>query len=71
MTKRVMAAQRKYQPRIPVSTYRLQLSHEFTFSDSRAIIPYLAGLGITGLYTSPYLEARRDSLHGYDVINFG
>jgi (1->4)-alpha-D-glucan 1-alpha-D-glucosylmutase len=57
--------------RIPVSTYRLQLNHAFTFADAREILPYLAELGITDLYTSSYLKARPGSLHGYDIVDFG
>lgn len=29
---------------------------------------YLAGLGVSHLYTSPYLQARSGSEHGYDVV---
>ncbi|MGD0229646.1 MAG: malto-oligosyltrehalose synthase [Syntrophorhabdales bacterium] len=65
-----MAMEQEYQPRIPLSTYRLQLNREFTFSEARAIIGYLADLGITDLYTSSYLKAREGSLHGYDIVNF-
>jgi (1->4)-alpha-D-glucan 1-alpha-D-glucosylmutase len=55
--------------RAPVSTYRLQLHREFTFADVRAIVPYLSSLGVTDCYTSPYMMARPNSLHGYDVTN--
>jgi (1->4)-alpha-D-glucan 1-alpha-D-glucosylmutase len=55
--------------RIPVATYRLQLNSQFGFKDVRAIIDYLHELGITDLYTSPLLQARRGSLHGYDVTD--
>jgi (1->4)-alpha-D-glucan 1-alpha-D-glucosylmutase len=66
-----MAREHEYRPRIPVSTYRLQLNREFTFSDARRIIGYLTDLGITDVYASSYLKARQGSLHGYDIVDFG
>lgn len=50
-------------------TYRLQFNSEFTFSDARRIVPYLAKLGISHIYASPVLTARPGSSHGYDVID--
>ncbi len=38
----------------PLSTYRLQFNPEFGFADARAIVPYLAALGIDWIYASPY-----------------
>src|SRR5207302_1374162 len=55
--------------RIPGSTYRLQLNAGFRFEDARALVPYLAALGITDLYASPVMAARRGSAHGYDVVD--
>lgn len=55
--------------RIPRATYRLQFNHEFTFRDATALVPYLAGLGISDLYASSYLQARPGSMHGYDISN--
>ncbi len=57
------------QPRIPISTYRLQFNHSFTFSDARQVIPYLHTLGISDCYASPYLKATPGSTHGYDVVD--
>jgi len=54
---------------IPRATYRVQLHREFTFRDACAIVPYLAALGISHLYTSPFLKARAGSKHGYDVVD--
>src|SRR5260370_38605990 len=51
------------------STYRLQLSKQFTFDDSAACASYLASLGVTRVYCSPILQAARDSSHGYDVVD--
>ena len=58
-------------PRHPTSTYRVQLNAGFTFADARAIVPYLAELGIGALYTSPFLRATPGSMHGYDVTDYG
>ncbi|HEX8324263.1 MAG TPA: malto-oligosyltrehalose synthase [Tepidisphaeraceae bacterium] len=55
--------------RLPVSTYRLQFHSGFTFKQATAILPYLARLGITHVYASPYLAAAKGSTHGYDVID--
>lgn len=51
------------------ATYRLQLSPDFTLRDVRRLTPYLAELGISHLYLSPILRARRGSTHGYDVVD--
>jgi (1->4)-alpha-D-glucan 1-alpha-D-glucosylmutase len=55
--------------RVPVSTYRLQLHHGFTFRNAAAAVPYLERLGITDCYCSPYLQARPGSTHGYDITD--
>ena len=55
--------------RIPHSTYRLQLNKDFTFDDAAAIAPYLRELGISHVYSSPYLQAGPGSMHGYDVVD--
>ena len=56
-------------PRVPISTYRLQLHHGFTFDDAAAIVDYVKALGISHVYTSPYLQATPGSMHGYDVVD--
>lgn len=55
--------------RVPVTTYRLQLTPDFTFESARRVIPYLATLGVTDLYLSPILQAVPGSRHGYDVVD--
>jgi (1->4)-alpha-D-glucan 1-alpha-D-glucosylmutase len=55
--------------RLPWATYRLQFNHRFTFRDAAAVAPYLARLGVTDCYASPYFKARPGSLHGYDVFD--
>ena len=57
------------RPAIPRATYRLQLNHEFTFSQAKEIVPYLAGIGISHCYISPCLKARPGSMHGYDIVD--
>jgi len=55
--------------RVPRATYRLQLNAGFTFADAKPVVPYLAELGISDLYLSPILKARKGSAHGYDVFD--
>ncbi|HEY3671735.1 MAG TPA: alpha-amylase family glycosyl hydrolase [Acidimicrobiia bacterium] len=52
-----------------VATYRLQLGPDLTFADAAALVPYLRDLGVSHLYLSPVLQARRGSTHGYDVVD--
>ena len=55
---------------IPIrATYRLQLNSGFTLESARAIVPYLARLGISHIYASPVLRSRPGSTHGYDVVD--
>ena len=56
-------------PAIPIATYRLQLSADFDFHAAAAIVPYLKALGITHLYASPFMKARKGSTHGYDITD--
>ena len=51
------------------ATYRLQLGPELRFREVEALVPYLRDLGISHLYLSPALQARRGSTHGYDVVD--
>ncbi|HEV7476328.1 MAG TPA: malto-oligosyltrehalose synthase [Burkholderiales bacterium] len=53
----------------PVATYRLQLHRGFRFADAEALVPYLARLGVSHVYASPFLKARPGSMHGYDVVD--
>lgn len=55
--------------RIPNSTYRLQMHAGFTFDDAAGIAEYLSALGISHVYSSPYLQAAPGSMHGYDVVD--
>jgi len=47
----------------------VQLNTGFTFRDLTEIVPYLAALGISHVYCSPYFRARAGSVHGYDVVD--
>ena len=51
------------------ATYRVQLHAGFRFDDAAAITGYLARLGVSHLYCSPYLQAAEGSTHGYDVVD--
>ena len=56
---------------VPRATYRVQLNRSFTFADATALVPYLATLGVSHVYCSPYLRARPGSAHGYDIVDHG
>ncbi len=47
----------------------MQLRPEFGFDDAAALAGYLADLGISHVYSSPYLQASPGSTHGYDVVD--
>ena len=53
----------------PRATYRLQFTPEFGFDDGARLAAYLAKLGVSHLYASPYLKARPGSQHGYDIVD--
>ena len=54
---------------VPRATYRLQLTKDFGFAAAARLAPYLAALGVSHLYASPYLKARPGSTHGYDIVD--
>src|ERR1700742_279997 len=54
---------------IPVATYRLQLTADFDFDAAASVVPYLKTLGISHVYASPFMKARKGSTHGYDVVD--
>ncbi|MFZ5890693.1 MAG: glycogen debranching protein GlgX [Myxococcota bacterium] len=53
------------------TTYRLQVTPNFTLVKATELVDYLAELGITDVYTSPLLAAAQGSNHGYDVVDHG
>ncbi|SFI14560.1 malto-oligosyltrehalose synthase [Planctomicrobium piriforme] len=58
---------RRTTPRV---TYRLEFHKEhFGFRDAAAIVPYLAQLGISHVYASPYFKVHSEASHGYAVVD--
>ncbi|WP_153502643.1 malto-oligosyltrehalose synthase [Cumulibacter manganitolerans] len=55
--------------RSPTSTYRLQITPDFTLFDAAGRLPYLHDLGVDWVYLSPILQASPGSSHGYDVVD--
>ncbi|UFS60939.1 malto-oligosyltrehalose synthase [Subtercola endophyticus] len=55
--------------RVPRSTYRLQITSEFTLQQAADVAGYLKDLGADWLYFSPILKAEPGSNHGYDVVD--
>ncbi|ARM76185.1 malto-oligosyltrehalose synthase [Acidianus manzaensis] len=51
-------------------SYRLQLNKDFNFEDVINLLDYFQKLGVEYLYLSPILQARKNSMHGYDVFDF-
>jgi (1->4)-alpha-D-glucan 1-alpha-D-glucosylmutase len=56
--------------RVPVSTYRLQITPEFDLFEAARRLPYLHDLGADWVYLSPLLASEPGSQHGYDVVAF-
>ena len=54
---------------VPRVTYRLQFHEGFRFADAARLAPYLARLGISHVYASPYMKSRPGSTHGYDIVD--
>ena len=54
----------------PHSTYRLQVSPDFTLHDAARVLPFLHDLGVDWVYLSPILASEPGSTHGYDVVAF-
>jgi (1->4)-alpha-D-glucan 1-alpha-D-glucosylmutase len=54
---------------IPRSTYRLQLTGDFTLHAAAELAGYLRDLGADWFYLSPILQAGSGSTHGYDVVD--
>ena len=53
----------------PDTTYRVQLSPQFTFQDLDRILDYLDDIGISTIYSAPIFQATKGSTHGYDVMD--
>ncbi|MGV9859117.1 malto-oligosyltrehalose synthase [Gordonia sp. NPDC003425] len=52
----------------PVATYRVQLTPDFGFAQTTAVLDHLAALGISHIYLSPIGAAMPGSTHGYDWV---
>ncbi|GAA0432111.1 (1-_4)-alpha-D-glucan 1-alpha-D-glucosylmutase [Leifsonia naganoensis] len=53
----------------PASTYRLQISADFTLRDAARVLDHVHRLGADWVYLSPLLQSEHGSNHGYDVID--
>ena len=53
----------------PLATYRLQFNANFTFQQAQRLVGYLHALGVSHVYSSPVLQSRAGSSHGYDITN--
>ena len=54
---------------LPVSTYRLQITADFTLFAAAELVDYIRGLGADWVYVSPILRSASGSNHGYDVVD--
>jgi (1->4)-alpha-D-glucan 1-alpha-D-glucosylmutase len=57
------------EQRIPSAIYRVQMHAGMRFLDALPLVSYLHNLGISDFYSSPILQARLGSNHGYDVTD--
>ncbi|UYN82993.1 MAG: malto-oligosyltrehalose synthase [Microcella sp.] len=55
--------------RLPLSTYRVQVSAGFTLDQVAGLADYVHALGADWVYLSPVLQSTRGSTHGYDVVD--
>ncbi|MEW6166146.1 MAG: malto-oligosyltrehalose synthase [Pseudomonadota bacterium] len=53
----------------PRAAYRVQLRPGFGLDAGAQIAPYLAKLGVSHFFASPYLQAAPGSQHGYDIVD--
>src|SRR6201747_298543 len=56
-------------PAIPIATYRLQLTPDFDFDAAAAVVRDLKALGISHLFASPFMQARKDSSRGDAIVD--
>ncbi|MDP3892599.1 malto-oligosyltrehalose synthase, partial [Nocardioides sp.] len=64
----VPAPARPTPARVPVSTYRLQISPDLDLFEAARRLTYLRDLGVDWVYLSPLLASEPGSDHGYDVV---
>jgi (1->4)-alpha-D-glucan 1-alpha-D-glucosylmutase len=54
----------------PSATYRLQFRKDaLGFRDAARLVPYLAALGVSHMYASPYFQTPPGSTHGYSAVD--
>lgn len=51
------------------ATYRLQLGPDFDLHAAADLVDYLADLGVSHVYCSPFLQSAPDAPHGYAVVD--
>lgn len=69
----VDAVERTLRARVqrPWATYRLQFRKDVLgFREAAMLVPYLAALGVSHVYASPYRKTRPGSPHGYDTVDY-
>ena len=54
---------------VPTSTYRLQITPDFTLRDAAQVLDHVHRLGAGAVYLSPLLQSAAGSAHGYDVVD--
>ena len=52
------------------ATYRFQFHRDFPFAEGAKLARYLRDLGVSHVYSSPIMQSKPGSLHGYDVTDF-
>jgi (1->4)-alpha-D-glucan 1-alpha-D-glucosylmutase len=67
----VEAVQKRLARRPPFrATYRMQFTAaQFHFDDAAGLADYLSELGVSHVYSSPCLQSRSGSTHGYDIVD--
>jgi (1->4)-alpha-D-glucan 1-alpha-D-glucosylmutase len=55
--------------RVPLSSYRIQVTASFDLDAAAGVVDYVAALGADWLHLSPLLRAEDGSDHGYDVVD--
>jgi (1->4)-alpha-D-glucan 1-alpha-D-glucosylmutase len=65
-----MTQRDKSREAFPTSTYRLQIHGGFTLDDAARTADYIAKLGVSHIYTSPFMQAAAGSTHGYDPVDW-
>ncbi|HWL07446.1 MAG TPA: malto-oligosyltrehalose synthase [Planctomicrobium sp.] len=55
----------------PLATYRLEFNKDhLSFRDAAKLVPYLASLGISHVYASPYLKSASGTSNNYAIVDY-